>query len=283
MDHKGEQGSQAPAGERGERSYAEIDTSKDQERIDLASDWAQAAHDIAETTQEPRALHLVDRYLTDSAVGHETPNGVRKVAGSSDNPPRVVLAPVLSVDEEVNARTRRALAGGGGQAASYHEGSPGLLSLNGRDAVTPSWKGILLLHELAHAEAYDTQKRRGEDYKDVGWWDEEVEVFEFEHELMAKVGGEAYEAYINEQLEQFLAKYDDSNIATTGTPIPKLTEEDRIEDIFGASLSDREMKIRKTAVWFDVVYRMFDRKYGEDSQRHKRGFTKLIYDSNIKD
>jgi len=181
MDNKDQQSPQPSEREGSERSNTEIDTSKDLERMALASDWARAAHDVAETTQNPVALRLVKNFLTDSALGHETPNGVRKVAASSDNPPRVVLVPVLPIDSDVNDRTRTVLSHDGGQAAAYYEGSPGYVSLNGRDALTPTWKGILLLHELAHAEAHDTQQRRGEDYKESGWWDEEVEVFAFEH------------------------------------------------------------------------------------------------------
>lgn len=279
MDHKDESNPESPQGEQLKNN--EVDISKDIERMALASDWAKAAHEVAEMTQQPKAISLVDSYLTDSAVGHETQLGVRNVATSSDNPPKVVLVPVLPGDYDVNKRTRATLSSqNSGMAAAYYEGSPGFISLNGRDAMSPTWKGILLLHELAHADAHETQKHRGQNYKEVGWWDEETEVFEFEHELMTKVGGEPYAAYIREQLENFLAKYDDSNIATGGAAIPSLVDKDRLEDIFGPSSSETEARIRDTAVWFDVVYRMFDHIYGADSQRDKRGFTKLVYTMN---
>ncbi len=245
----------------------QIDTSRDLERVEIASSWAEAAQNIANLTGDQRAKDLVENYLENGAVGHDTPKGVRKVGSTGTGVTNAVLVPVLKGDEEFSQRV-----------ATYWEGNPGFITFNCEDDISETWKGFILLHELVHADSHDRNNRRGDNYEDVGWWEEEIEAFTFEHGLMATIGGKEYEALIERKVQEFLAE-----LGKDETHIPPLGEATEIEDIFGVSLSGLENGTRRTAVWFDVVYRAFDKKYGLDSAGRKIAFTRAVYGGEAKE
>ena len=127
-----------------------------------------------------------------------TDNGIRGLAGSKD--PKIVIIPLTSLEAAD-------LILGSRVAGRYNEGSPGLVYLNVSSPVTEDWKGLILLHEIAHADFH----ARGAYRKDIelGYWHEEVQTFILEQQLARQLGGEAYGDFIDARLNSFQDSYQD--------------------------------------------------------------------------
>ena len=93
---------------------------------------------------------------------------------------------------------------------------------------------------------------------------------------MASLGGDLYTSFVSQEVRRFLDQYDDHG--GSGGDIPALSSGHELDRAFGPSISDRETAVRRSATWLDVVYQMFEQKYGaEQGQRDMASLTKSIY------
>jgi hypothetical protein len=238
-------------------------------RIRNARLWIDGAKEVADQIDDKHVHHLYEDYLADAGIGQFEEKGLRWLAGSKQ--PKVVLVPIFAQENITSPTIDRFQQVGGSEIAAYHRARPGNIMFSGEVSMTPVWKGIVLLHEAAHADADYEVKYPSDDH-----WKEEVDVFRLEHRWMRLIGGEGYIKFIASEVTRFLEEYDDHG--GRGGSIPPLLHGPQLDLSFSPALSNEETATRRTAAWFDVCFQMFEQKYGAvQGRRDMIGLTKGFY------
>jgi hypothetical protein len=243
------------------------------ERIAAAIAWSDGAKAVAEQTGDSKADRLYQNYIATAGIAQFETNGLRWLAGSKQ--PKILLVPIFVQENIATPDIARHQQDDAPLVANYIENRPGDILFSGTVKMTPMWKGLALLHEAAHADA-DYQKKYSPGHD--SHWQEEVDVFRLEHRWIATLGGEVYDDFVSAEVARFLEEYDDHN--GSGGDLPALIRGPQLDQAFGLAASERETAVRRTATWFNVVYEMFEQKYGvEQGRRDMVGLTKGYYAS----
>ena len=246
-------------------------------RFEVAWDWALAAQQVAETTQDSDALKIWDFINNRTALGVAMPGGGTYYF-FTEKPERPVdeyalLTPIVEADIERLSRDdfRRQMAEGKHNvAAQYREGSHAIYLPP--QSFGKLGKGILLQHEGMHAWL-DLEKHVDRDAKDSHWF-EEADVFKFEFGLLGKLIGDSY--------TDLVAKVSETIAGTEGNPHAllaayELTDEDRKIIIEGLETSnDQEVGFwLNTVVKFDAFWQYFQKLDNPDAEFAQ--FLKAMY------
>lgn len=247
-------------------------------RFEIAREWALAAKQVAETTQDQEALKIWNFIRARTALGVAMPEGGVHYF-FTQKPERPVeeyalLTPVTEADIErlPEHDFRRQLAEGKHNiAAQYREGSHAIYLPPPRFGTLG--KGILLQHEAMHAWL-DLEKHVDREVNDSHWF-EEAEVFTFEFSLVAKLIGDPYDDLVSKVGETISAHESNSN-ARASTYL--FTEEDRnmIATHLGV-LNDHEIDFwHNTVVNFNAFWKYFQEQF-EDPNTEFAQFLKAMY------
>ncbi len=196
-------------------------------RYEVVEDWALAAKQVSEVTQDNDALRVWDFINERTALGVAMPKGgihyffTEKPERSIDE--FAFLTPIVETDIERLPEDdfRRKLAEGKHNvAAQYTEGSRAIY-------LPPQnfgklGKGILLQHEGMHAWL-DIEKQIDRKAKDSHWL-EEAHVFKFEFILLGKLIGDPYTNLVNKVSETIAGTEDNPNALFASY---QLTDEDK--------------------------------------------------------
>ena len=121
------------------------------ERISVATSWTSGAREVSEQTNSSEAERIYETYIANAGVGQYEAAGLKWLAGPQQ--PKVVLVPVMSRENVENANISLFQQTNGPEIARYVENRPGRILFDGGVRMTPQWKGLVLLHEAAHADA----------------------------------------------------------------------------------------------------------------------------------
>jgi hypothetical protein len=243
-------------------------------RKEAAQQWADGIHKVVEETQDPEALELIKGVLSGIAIGQ--PDAERHLVPiQGPEQPTIVLIPLFTKDADINDTTRMMMDPSTSQAARYTENRPGRIYFNAEIAMSPLLKGILMLHEAKHADSYETNQFR--EGQELDHWHEEVAIFEFEFRLLQKLCGKGYEELMDKEVPRFIEEYDDKNGRGGTLPKPASIDTTIVDGVFGATDSERERQLRKSIVWMDVTFRMFNKIYADTAERDKAKFLRQIY------
>lgn len=232
-------------------------------RFEVAKEWALAAKQVAETTQNPEALKLWDFINSRTALGVAMPEGgihyffTEKPERPADE--YAILTPIVEADIERLPEDdfRRQLAEGKHNvAAQYREGSHAIYLPP--QSFGKLGKGILLQHEGMHAWL-DLEKQIGREAKDSHWF-EEAGVFKFEFDLLGKLVGDPYTDLVTRVSETIAGTEDNPNALSASY---ELTDEDRKIIAEGLETSnDQEIDFwLNTVVKFAAFWQYFQKRF----------------------
>ncbi len=240
----------------------EIEKNDAREHVVAAESWLNACERVAKQTNNEYASSLISTFVENAAVCKPAVQGFTPIQGPEV--PSIFIIPILSGEENLNETTKE-LTIVKSQGARFTENIPGRIYFDGTMEMSELWKGLILLHELNHADNY-TGSKYPSDHSEH--WEEEVDVFMFEHQLLGIIGGDAYKTYANRQLGRLLDEYKKSGQRI----IPPITDLDLLDTILVKSLSNDEVKARTSVVFMDIVFKMFDEMYPSNARKEKASF-----------
>jgi hypothetical protein len=238
----------------------------------LAHDWISQAENIAEKTHHHEAMAVME-FLKDRAVPAEPIRGGFRAAAEHVSDEAIYILPLIASDTLIDEHYKHDVEDTS-RAATYLT-EYRILQLNESVATSPLWKGILTLHEGRHAKEHVSRQY---DVHDPELFSaEERDTFIFQGEVMALIGGEAYQDALEtklKHLEENLVEEEGGRIKFPSTgPYDSL-----LDEAFGPALSEHERQARQTALWIDAVFQLFDQHYGiESSAVEKMLFMKHLY------
>ncbi|HJQ08311.1 MAG TPA: hypothetical protein VJ836_02390 [Candidatus Saccharimonadales bacterium] len=247
-------------------------------RFEVAKDWALAAKQVAETTQDTEALKIWEFINSRTAIGVPMPEGGIHYF-FTEKPERpvdeyAILTPIIEADIERLPEDdfRRQLAEGRHNvAAQYREGSHAIY-------LPPQnfgklGRGILLQHEAVHAWL-DLEKQIDREAKDSHWF-EEADVFKFEFRLLGKLIGDPYTDLVSRVSETIAGSEDNPNALSASY---ELTDEDRKMIAEGLETSnDQEIDFWLNAVVkFDAFWQYFQKQFDNPNAEFTQ-FLKAMY------
>lgn len=219
---------------------------------EVAKDWALAAKQVAEVTQDTDALRVWDFINERTALGVAMPGGGIHYF-FTEKPERSVdefafLTPIVETDIERLPEDdfRRKLAEGKlNVAAQYQEGSHAIY-------LPPQnfgklGKGILLQHEGMHAWL-DIEKRIDRKAKGSHWF-EEADVFKFEFVLLGKLISGPYTNLVNKVSETIAGTEDNPNALSASY---QLTDEDKKMIAEGLETANKQ----EIDLWLNTVLKL---------------------------
>lgn len=235
-------------------------------RLDAATYALDSISAIAGKIQDEEVTELINGVLRDVAVG--LPDSQRylvPIQGSDQ--PTIVFVPLFTEDTDINKTTKSLMMPSLVQAARFTENNPGRIYFNAEIPLSPLLNGLVMLHEAKHALIYESGLfRNGEE---LDYWREEVNVFEFELRLLRQICGDEYDTFVAKTMERFVNFYNDQD-GKGGTLLgPESIDIGQMGEGLGTSTSERDAKLRRSIVWMDVVFRMFDKVYPKTSTDDK--------------
>ncbi len=247
-------------------------------RFEVAKEWALAAKQIAETTQDPDALKIWEFINNRTALGVAMPQGsihyffTEKPERPADE--YALLTPIVEADIERLPEDdfRRQLAEGKHSfAAQYREGSHAIYLPP--QSFGKLGKGILLQHEAMHAWL-DLEKQIDREAKDSHWF-EEADVFKLEFGLLGKLIGDPYTDLVNRVSKTIAGAEDNPNALSASY---ELTDEDKkiIAEGLGASNNQEIDFWLNTVVKFDAFWQYFQKQFDNPDAEFAQ-FLKAMY------
>jgi hypothetical protein len=128
------------------------------------------------------------------------------------------------------------------------------------------WQGLILIHEGSHALAYAANVFQEVEDPLMRRVLDEMCAYSLEIELVEKIGGEAYQTFLKEEIERIGKDYaDKKSILLPNYSLYK----DRHEKIFGKSNSELETAVRGSVCWINAVFRLIDKTHDSEEERAK--------------
>jgi hypothetical protein len=196
-------------------------------RYEIAKDWALAAKQVVEATEDPDALKVWDFLNNRTTIGVAMPKGGIHYF-FTEKPERPVeeyafLTPIVAADSErlPEGDFRRQLAEGKHNVAAQYCEESHAIYLPPKN-FGKLGKGILLQHEGMHAWL-DLETMIDREAKDSHWF-EETDVFKFEFGVLGKLIGDSYTDLVTNVSETIAGAEDNPNALRASYQI---TDDDR--------------------------------------------------------
>jgi hypothetical protein len=243
--------------------------------MEMGGRWALVAREVAETTQDAEALELV-RFL-DHHVALDIPLAGNRATRFHLTGQSEVLAGLMPVTQADSDQPTNYAEGVYNSTSTAHfRFSNRVIQVKEDIPMSPTFRGLVLLHELKHTKEYTTEHYDGEDPMEFAR--RERDTFAFEFRLASRIGGEAYEQLLEEATDRQLGFI--SPEGRINLPLKSGPYDERLDVIFGPALSDKERTTRQTVIWIDSVFRAFDRRFGDKSAEEKSHFIRTLYDAS---
>ena len=245
-------------------SWAEMSKEKTQleikKRQPISQEWVGAASDVAKKSGTEDAIKIAE-YLKDGFLaapvnldGGEASIVLREGKGKSST---VGIMPLVSGDEKLNAGWKAEYEAN--QAAFFCETGEGWGVISIRPIkVSRIWKGLIMLHEGAHAMASSDKA-----FVEVGGGNPKVErlfsehfAYNIESSVLAKIYGQAMEKEILAEANAMKLVY--AKEKEIIFPDYKSARYDFLEKVCGKSESEIERGMRISVFWVASVFKMME-------------------------
>ncbi len=232
-------------------------------------EWLEAAQSIIEQANDPTVNEIYEFIIKNSVLCYLYERGYILV----DDPKNVehwfVLAPLFDYAENIPELKDLFSTNAAGYFLPYNR----TLVIRENPRFSKIWRGVLILHEGYHVKAHFTNPL---DWNNPRiFCEQEVAAHSFQNRLMKKIGGELYQQCLQKELEniQNTAVFENGvlqNFANTKG------YDSRLDEVFGASLSEYESKMRQAHIWFAATFDFLDKTTPNPYER-KVQFLYTIY------
>lgn len=249
----------------------DIEALQVERRFAIVDDWTGAASSVAERSGIPYAREVADFLLDRTGVGIAWPNGgiymVHRQKPELDASQYAFLTPLIDIDRSRltdEQDWRRAIVDGSSPfIAQFREGSRAVY-FSETAPVGNTGRGLVLLHETVHAinEINGLVDRSAPNQH----WTEEADVYRFEYEIMAALGGEDYAKLVDRIADAIEgAEKDEGSPRNTYEFNP--TDRDAVRAVFGPDTSDGEVNGWLNVVSDNAWLRYFERNFEQPMEQ----------------
>lgn len=222
-------------------------------RVAAFKEWAQCADKlITRTGKDPELVKVLTGIARHSGIGapidHRRAFRVAKRMGAGKQ--LFLTVPVLKEDNHIEYFRKMFKPRVGQISGGFYLHRSGILFLNTQIPLSCTWKGQVLLHEGGHAMHYITGKLKPINTK----LNEEHRARLQDHKNMEKLGGEAYQKYLQKVMAYEWNIYKtEGRFRHTGKTWPE------IKKLFGEkSKGFYEDAFRENAIWVHAIYKLID-------------------------
>jgi len=205
------------------------------QHILTASSWFDAGKRLADLTQDPQAIEVIQFLGRRLTVGMAKEDRIVRL--NSDPSNATVLIPVIGVD-------KLSKLGQLVKTPAMYMGEMDILVIDGDLRISPILMGICLLHEGLHA----LEAERNPILKEVAGtqqgWEHERDVVEFQNRLMQVVGGPGYELLMNRHISNLRRHYASIGELVGTKPMGSDNLPLWLEELFGPAATSYEATIR---------------------------------------
>lgn len=229
-----------------------IDPEKAKQARLLQKKWLEAAQYVVEQVNDKTANEIYEFILKNGVLCYPHEQGYTVIEDFKNKEYFFAFVPLLDSVKDIPELKDLFSS----DAAGYFLPDYRALIIKESPPVSKVWRGLIILHEGYHAKACLTDPH---DWNNPQiFYQREVDAHSFQGRLMEKIGGEPYQQCLQQELERI------EN--TTGIKNDILQSfvdiqdyDPRLDEAFGASLSEYENRGRQINIWFAAMFNFLDK------------------------
>lgn len=196
----------------------------------MFAEWYAEAQRITDQTGDDEAADVLNFLQIHTILAEPRADGAFVTLEESVTPTWVACLPLLSEDAQLCPAWRREMEEG--FSASFRPDFRAIM-FQGHVGFSPTWRGIMFLHEGHHAMTYT---RTPYNWRSARVYTErERDTHAFQNRLVGKIGGPRYQELLDTQVARLLR----------AEPTTWAQYSCEVDEIFGPPTSEREMGIRQ--------------------------------------
>ncbi len=240
-------------------------------RMPLYKEWLMAAAEVADLSGDEEAKQTFYYMATGGMLAAPVEQGFVVIRPSPEPEATVVLVPLIEEDAKILPNLVHH-----SHAFALYLPEHRSIVLRTNVQATKVWKGIVFLHESAHAMAYGTKPYDHQDVKT--FCEKERDVHTFQNRLVEKIGGKRYRVAVAEEIESQKAEAKKLGDVVGHVIYGRQQNYPIMDDIFGPPLSEVEADFRATQVWIHAAFTIIDETFpAEERENRKALFLKVLY------
>lgn len=237
-----------------------VDPAELERRRQMVANYRTAAQMVADKSHNQHAQDLLKFLDLNGRVGIPIAEGMQTGEDQKPGKFNFLVIPLRHEDVGVSELTKKFLNLAVPAAATYNPTNNGIVLLDSVD-FSETWKGIIFLHELEHACAFNTQP--------YPWQDpwvyslKERVTHQFQNELINALGGPVYADWKQAKVKQIK---DGTTTGGGSLRLPNRGEYDpKLDQAFGPAASELDRDARATHTWLDAVSVYYAERFGENA------------------
>ncbi len=234
------------------------------ERQSIKKEWISAAEEVVNKTGDPEAREILD-FLKLNTITVEIldEEHSRILEDTSKSEHLIYLLIVTEEDKAKNSKVRSGATDNINGIAIFTP-SPALMITVYPTEVSPTWRGITLLHEGFHARSWVLKPHNMEDRREYAL--EEVHAHEFQNRITSKLGGKPYEELLEKEISRIAAKQEpiEAEQPKAIVLVKVYGYETGLDAIFGKQQSKFEEAFRQTSFFIHAEFTYIDRTRRND-------------------
>ncbi len=221
--------------------------------------WLKSATIVAQETDDCGAAAILNFIKLNARLANPLPN--QKI-GLIENPETAKTPFIFLVITDLDSKNHKTPNNAQNIAATFTPYPPMITVYP--QPMTQLWRGILLLHEGAHASEFNAQPY---DLNDpIIFAMREVAVHEFQNRLLEKLGGQEYTNWLNAEIARIQRERSAINVAADQVFVANISAYNpTLEKAFGKSLSPFEQETRQMNCHIHANFMEIDRRLGKDT------------------
>ncbi len=217
----------------------------------VLQEWLQGVGEVIEKTNKDEGVMKLLNALAVGRLCMPVENGVLFLESAEGMEHWIAVTPVLPEDRKIPGLAPTGIT----RAGATFSPATNVMMLHDTN-MSKTWRGILFLHELDHADRFFTDRYNWQDIRT--YCHEELKVHKDQNRWVSKIGGERYLALVNVETNRQRKTLEEEGIQL-GQGFPQRTEYDpALDDIFGPALSKDEKDFRQTQVWMHGHFNLLD-------------------------
>ncbi len=250
-----------------------IQTQIDQ-RKPVKEQWIADAQQVANRVHDQQADMVIDLLRQHSFTCMPSKSGIMVLETPPANKPFVYFVAIMPHEKMPNAVWNEVATSEDFAANFFYDTDT--IVVRETQRCSPTWRGIILLHEGDHA---DCMLFKPYNAHDLGLLSRaERDTHEFENRLLSSLGGPAYAKVLDNEVARLRTEV----IRHGGMDniIPPRTEyNSQLDRIFGKAQSQFERDVRQSHVWIHALFTLIDRDFKGDVESQKAKVMYTIYRS----
>jgi len=261
---------------RSEDVLTEAETVLERNRFALRTTWFKDAREVAEKTKNEEAKSIASFMEENSALAEPDLQGSRFLE-TANGSLWFILVPIVVGDNSKGPMWQAYYSKMGSGGVANFQPDVRAIVIKSHIKMTPTWRGIVLLHEGRHAKEFITRQYDWQDPET--YCNEERDTHDLQNLLVMGIGGEKYKTFVNTLAEEMEAELKEKGFSPGEASVSRSKNYPELDEIFSPSLSTLERDFRETSVWIHANFLMLEKKFKNKADEKKSLFLKTRYAS----